>query len=347
MSRYRPISRLARALLIGAMLASAPACSTTSQHAASVDEAEGPVVDPARRQGFPVVMILMPTSAPFRATRRTMMGELQKTFDVVTMVVERGKTAVGELTKAVDTTAPQCVVLMDNPTIDLFREYERTRQGRPPVPSVIVMASYVEEVRGKLANAAGIAYEVPGVTAMVNLREILTRPIARVGLLHRPAFRRYVDRQKKMAANEQIELVPIEVPADPTASDVRAALRTLQAGTAVDALWVLNDSALIRDGAFVAEVWRPELERLSVPVVVGAPGLLSASFGTFAVLPDHEALGVQAANLIFELSEEEWAAGKRDVEMPLSTKTVLDVVQARDRFGLKPNALNRVDKTIE
>lgn len=308
-----------------------------------------PLVDPPRRGGLPLVFVAMPGSAAFQSARLSLVGELQKDFDIVTFVVDRRSTTARDLGRRIDETQPRCVVLMDNPTIELFREYEKGRgPGQPALPVVMMMASFVEELRDTLANATGIAYEVPGVTAFVNLRAILTRPVSRVGVLHRTGFNRFVERQKKLAAREQIDLVAVELGRDPKADDIAAALAALRK-QAVDTLWLLNDNLLLGDAKFRQRAWLPELENAKLPVIVGAAPLVSATapFGTFAVLPDHEALGTQAANLIFDLAENEWQARAHDVELPVSTSTILDARQAAERFGLRPDALNRVDRVLE
>jgi hypothetical protein len=326
---------LALAALCGAC--SAPLTGATASSSDAID-------DPPRRAEVPLVLVAMPDSASFRSVRSTLVDELKKDFDIETVVVDRRMTAT-ELGHRVEQKRPACVVLMDNPTVGLYRAYARNR-GRPVAPAVVVMTSFLEELRDNFRNASGVAYEVPGVTAFVNLRAVITRPVNRVGVIHRPAFRRFVERQKALAQKEEITLVPVEVPAEPTAAEVRAALNSLRS---VDALWVLNDNVLLRDGAFLDAAWRPELGAMNVPVVVGVSTLVSteARFGTFAVLPDHEALGVQAANIVFELSENDWRADEFPIELPVSTLTVVNLKQVREKFGLRDGALARIDRALE
>ena len=71
-----------------------------------------------------------------------------------------------------------------------------------------------------------------------------------------------------------------------------------------------------------------------------------APFGTFAVLPDHAALGAQAANLILDLAEDGWRTDEHPIDLPLSTLSVLDVQQARSRFGLRSDALDHIDRAV-
>jgi putative ABC transport system substrate-binding protein len=139
------------------------------------------------------------------------------------------------------------------------------------------------------------------------------------------------------------------VPADVNADGLLDALRRLMEQSRVDALWMLNDNGLIRDGLFLADTWRLALRDVSLPLLVGVPNLVDPSdpFGTLAVVPDHEALGLQAANLIFDLAENDWNLEGRGIDLPLSVKTIVDMKQARDRFGLKKDASRHIDHPLE
>jgi hypothetical protein len=307
------------------------------------------IADPPRRPGTPLVLVAMPGAASFQATRRALVAEIGKSFDVATLAVS-GDTSLAHFGAALEKAAPACVVLMNNSTVRLYRDYQRAHPGAKFPPAVIVMTSFLEDIRHELAGVTGIAYEVPGVTAFVSLRAIVEVPVTRVGVLHSRYSRGFVERQRALAAKEQIALIPVEVSAEqPTLWDVRNALRALRSVHHVDALWVLNDNRLLRDGRFLIDAWTPALESLGLPVVVGAAPLVNpqAPFGTFAMLPDHAALGIQTANLILDLADDDWRIDRHPVELPLSTISVLDVEQARARFGLRPDALNRVDKPID
>jgi hypothetical protein len=71
------------------------------------------------------------------------------------------------------------------------------------------------------------------------------------------------------------------------------------------------------------------------------------SLGTMATVPDHQALGLQAANLIFDLADSGWNFNDRGIELPLSVKTVVDIKQVRERFGLKEGALRHIDRPLD
>lgn len=335
--------RLAAGLLA---LALAACAGRLPEKAAPPDEG-GVLPDPPQRAGHPTVLVAMPDIESFRAVHRGLVAELKKDFNVVTWVVDARSTANG-LAARLDAVHPACLVLMDNPTVRLYRATLAAHR-RPPLPVVVVMASFLEDLRGELPSSTGVSYEVPGVTVFVNLRSVVARAVNRVGVVHRPSFRRFVERQKKLAAREEITLVPVEVSAQPGAAEVRAALRSLREGGRIDALWVLNDSGLLKDAEFLESAWRPELPALGVPVVVGVPTLVSAQaqFGDFAVLPDLEAMGAQAAGVLFDISESGWQAGAHPVELPVSTVTAGNLRRLQERFGLRPGAAARIDKVVE
>jgi putative ABC transport system substrate-binding protein len=310
--------------------------------------ADSKVVDPPRRQGAPLLFVAMPMGPAFLETRKALAAEVSGTFDLTTFVVTP-ETRPADFRAALDAAAPTCVVLMNNGTVRMYRDYQRERPGAPSPPAVIVMTSFLEDIRREIKGATGIAYEVPGVTAFVSLRELIQAPVARVGVVHSPYAKAFVARQRALAMKEQIELVSIELGGEsPNARELQGALDALRRYHQIDALWVLNDNRLLRDGRFLREAWMPALKSLGVPVVVGAAPLVNASspFGTFAVLPDHAALGAQAANLIFDLADNGWRVESHPIELPLSTVKVLDVQSARS-FGLRESALNRVDRRVE
>jgi putative ABC transport system substrate-binding protein len=204
-------------------------------------------------------------------------------------------------------------------------------------------------MQARLRRATGITYEVPGVIAFVNLRSVIRAPVVRVGVIYRPAFRKFVARETALAAKEHVELISVSVPTDVTAAELRDALHGLAEKSKVDAVWMLNDDALVRSPEFVDDAWRAELSEAKLPLIVGVPNLVepSSPLATLAVVPDHEALGLQAANLLFDLSESSWQVERFPLEVPLSVRTVVDLRLVRATFGLRPEALKHIDSALE
>lgn len=323
-------------------------CATSGNEQGAPASGLPAIVDPPARSGVPSLLVAMPNSPNFVEVRKSLVSEVQKSFNIHTLAVAP-ETTVADLASAIRTVGPVCVVLMNNATMNLYREYQTANPTVAMPPAVLLMASFVEEVQSRLRRTTGIAYEVPGVTAFVQLRSVINAPINRVGVIYRPPFRKFVERQKSLAAKESVELVALSVPNDVTADGLREALHRLTKKSKVDAVWMLNDNALVRDEEYVDDAWRTALNDAKLPLIVGVPNLVepSSPLGTLAVVPDYEALGLQAANLLFDLSENDWRVETHPVELPLSVKTVVDVRLVRANFGLRPDALKHIDKALE
>jgi hypothetical protein len=292
------------------------------------------------------VLVFMPETTQTREVWASLRDELEQDFDLVAVRVE-GKAAVSPIREAMRRHRPSGVVLMNNPTVAAYREYQRTSSGGRFPPAVIVMTSFLEGHTAGVARATGISYEVPLITVVTNLRRIVASPIIRVGVVYRAPLEGFVTRQEKLAAREQIALKRERVSPAPNVSELKRALRRLKSA---DAIWVLNDDRLLTQ-QLIVQGWLPGLnERPWLPAIVGAASLVSpgSSFGTFAVLPDHAGLGVQTANRLFDIADNQWSiANEGDTELPLSTTTTVDLTQARERFVLYGDALQKVDRIVE
>jgi hypothetical protein len=304
--------------------------------------------DPPRRPGRPLILIAMPDSPAFHLTRKAVVRELEDDLDVITAVVG-ATTRLSEFAAKLAELRPTCLLLLDNPALALYQHYAETQPDSEAVPPAVVAMTpfFIEELR-RIRNTTGVAYEVPGVTAFVKLRSVVTRPVRRVAVVHRPRFRQFIDRQARLAAKEDITLVALEVGDDPTATEVRAALGSARDAD-VDALWVLSDRRLLKSVKFINEVWRPQINLFRIPVVVGLASLVAtkAEFASFAVVPDHEELGVQTARLILRVAESGWRADQHPVELPISTLTLANIARLREHGGLKPDAASQIDERVE
>ncbi|MEO6097029.1 MAG: hypothetical protein ABIW76_15655, partial [Fibrobacteria bacterium] len=197
----------------------------------------------------------------------------------------------------------------------------------------------------------GIFYEVPGVTILVNLRSLVKGPVRKVGVIARPSMADFVRENAKWCAYENIELVPYLVSEDrmDVARAVRTGVRRLRDREKVDALWILNDNFFLTP-EIIGGGWLPALARFKKPVLVGVENFVSerSHFGTFAILPDHYALGVQTAGLILRLKENGWKLDETlRVEQPLAVYKILNLEQARKYATVRDSALKEVDKVIK
>jgi len=304
------------------------------------------ISDAPRRDGTPAVLVIMPVTAETHDVWKGLRDELNDDYDVVTLKFDATTTpdAIG---KKIAELAPKCVVLMNNPTVRAYSAWQHAAKQAAFPPAVVLMASFLDNLKGQIANGTGIAYEVPAITMFTNMRSFLDYPTRRVGVVYRQPLHNFIENQRKLAAIEHIELVPFEISAHAKPKELDKALRKMR-DAKLDAIWLPNDNGLFATGDHIVKAWLPNLKKDHPPVAVGVRALVNAKvpFGTFAVVPDHEAMGVQAANLILDLANNNWQADGK-VALPISVKTVLDVGQARKHYRLREDQLSHIDNVVQ
>lgn len=296
---------------------------STASSKASVQVAPGEV-----GEGEAKILVLMPFDADSNEVLEAIRSEIDGEFDVLAREVT-GKTPVSELEQMIEEVGPNALVLMNNPTVRLYGQYQKSKgEGASFPPAVVLLSSFAEDAAAGLTHTTGITYEIPGVTLFVNLRSILSKELSSVGVVYREGFDGFVEKQRELMSIEKLELKGAKVRARPSARDIRLAVRSLR-DQGVGAVWILNDNGILRE-ELIVDGWLPAIQKDTLPVVVGVRALVNdaVAFGSFGVLPDHTAMGVQAANLLFELAESDWEMEDRGFDLPLSVKTVVDAKQA-------------------
>jgi hypothetical protein len=335
------------AVWLGAALAIVGGCAGARPAQAPpvrpLSEPPAEILDAPRRPGRALILIVMPDAPRFRIVRRALIAEIKKDFDVRTRIIGAGAV---DLSPVIAAGKPDCVVLMDDAAVEFYRRYQSAHHGEAP-SALAILSSHYDNIANDLPHTSGILNQLSGVLGLVNLRSVVGRKVARVGVIHRPSFRRFIARQREIAAEEQIDIVAAEVPAAVTPKAIEAALSRLRRA-GIDTLWVLNDHALLQDD-LLAQAWRPELAKLAVPVVLGDATLVKpeANFGTLAMVADLEPLGVQTANLLFEVADSDWNPQEHPPEPPVSTISVLNARQARQQFGFRPENAGQIDMVLE
>ena len=293
------------------------------------------------------VLIIHPDSESATQVLSGLADEVGEDLELVSVEFTNRMT-VEELDLVLKKHKADALVLMNNPTVDLYRSYQQAQpEGTTFPPAVMMLTSFLEKASAGIQNATGINYEVAAVSSMVNLRNIVESKVERIGVVYRDTFDDFIQEQATMAAQEKIQFVTRRIRSGNVDRELKPLLRQLLVDD-IDALWVLNDNQLLSPKT-VAKVWLPALKHNDFPVVVGVQALVSPDFrfGTFALLPDHEALGVQAAQLLFELEESDWQAQGIAVQEPVAVKKVLNVSQARRLTEINDEALRSIDVLID
>ncbi|HEY5961883.1 MAG TPA: hypothetical protein VIV60_35230 [Polyangiaceae bacterium] len=297
--------------------------------------------------GKRTVLVFMPETPQTREVLSGLSDEIEDDARLVVVRIDSSSES-NIVAETIVRYAPSAIVLLNNTSVTAYREYQHQRGGSEFPPAVIVMASFLESQARKLRFTTGISYEIPLITAVTNLRRLVVLSRERIGVVVRAPLRDFVESQIQLATRERVRVTQEEVSASPNPSEVKRAIRLLK--QRCDVIWILNDDRLLTP-QLIADAWVPGLdERPWVPSLVGAASLVSAknSLGTFAVLPDHAALGAQAGSLIDDIAANGWKLSNADkVQLPLSTTTTIDLVQVKERFALQPTALQQVDKILE
>jgi len=293
------------------------------------------------------VLILHPDTESATQALTGLADEVGEDLELISVEFS-SKMSTEDLEQVLTEQKADALVLMNNPTVELYRAYQATKpEGTVFPPAVMMLTSFLEKASAGIQNATGINYEVAAVSSMVNLRNVIESKVERVGVIYRDSFEGFVQEQAALAAQEKIQFVTRRIRSGKTDRELKPLLRQLLLAD-IDALWVLNDNRLLSPKS-VAKVWLPALKHNRYPVVVGVQALVSTGFrfGTFALLPDHEALGVQAAQLLFELEESDWQADGIPVQQPVEVKKVLNVPEAKRLATLNDEALRNIDVLIE
>jgi hypothetical protein len=295
----------------------------------------------------PTILVFMPDTTQTNQVFSGLRDELGKDYRLIALRVDASSDS-SVIEAALRRHAPAGIVLMNNPTVSAYKAVQRNHPEMTFPPAVVVMTSFLETQAAELRGTTGISYEVPLITAMTNLRRLLVLPSERVGVVGRAGLRDYIRRQIELCAPEKISVIAEEVSQRPNPSELKRAIRRLK--QQADVIWIMNDDKLLTP-RLISDGWLPGLdERPWLPSIVGAASLVSArsNLGTFAVLPDHVALGAQAASMLLDIAEDDWQmqSGQR-IELPLSTTTTIDLVQTNERFTLKKDALQQVDRIVQ
>lgn len=275
-------------------------------------------------------------------------GDLEEDLNFKTVTLSR-KSTVKEIEKHIKSVKPKIVVLVENNAVGLYQKYQKANPKAEFPPSIALAALFVDRYVGKLKNATAIRYEIPAVTSIVNMRAILKNDVKKVGVVHREWMKPIIEQNAKYCRAEGIELVSISLPNKDGKLDkkLKSGLDNLRKKD-VDAIWVLNDNALL-NGKMLKNAWFPVMKKSKLPVIVGVDLFLKSdwNFGSFAIVPDHYSLGVQAASIIGEIMEEDWEIGDRDVEQPVSVKKIVNTtVLENKKIQFKQDKLSAMDEVV-
>ncbi len=296
------------------------------------------------------LLVIRNQGVSFEEVVKGLSDELSEDFSINELVLAKDA-AVDQIQEKIKLTKPKVVVLMDNKSIALFKQYQSNQKEESAlIPSVSLMAVLVDDAIKGLKNASGISYEIPIVTSAVNLRGLLNTPLNKIGVIHRKFLTNFLQKNEAYCKREKIDVVPYLIPDDKAKikPNLKKAIKKIVKTDKVDALWLPNDNIMLHP-SIIKEVWLPLIKKYRVPVVVGVEVLVNPKFdfGTFAVLPDHVSLGIQAAEIIFDIMDNDWIVDMTDVEPPVSIYKIINLPQVEKHFKIDKEKLQTIDKVAQ
>ncbi len=297
-----------------------------------------------------LILVLRRDGKDFEDALKGLTEELKTDFNLRDKKIEEMK-EVNEIKAEIASVRPKLIVLMDNSAITLYKKYlAGLKEGDAIIPTVSIMGVFIKNAISDIKNACGISYEIPIVTSIVSLRSVLGSSMKKVGVIHREFLNDFVVKNKKFCKMEGIEIIDISLPnkSDDYKKLLKNSLKTLFEEKKVDVLWVPNDNAFLNI-EIIQNVWVPVVKKEKKPVVVGVELLVNPKldFGTFAVLPDHVALGSQAAEMIYDIMDNDWQCDEGKVDPPLAVFKIINLRQAKKNFNVADEKLKAVDKVVK
>ena len=284
----------------------------------------------------------------FSQTSQGIKDDLGEDFNVIEKIIEP-EMAASIIKNHINNIKPVVIVLIGNTSARLYTRYQKKYPQQTFPPSVIMSALFVDRLLQQMKNTQGIRHEIPAVTGISSIRALLKQPVKRVGVIYRKWMRNYIKLNSDFCLQEGIELVAVEIPNMISVKNFNYHLRHLLSKE-IDALWVANDNTLI-SSQLIQNVWLPNIKEFNKPVIVGVENLTTRTlnFGTFAVVPDQYALGIQGAGLIGDIIDEGVKQFEQNkVYEPLSVKKLLNLsLMQRHRIAVDETKLETLDKLIQ
>jgi ABC-type uncharacterized transport system substrate-binding protein len=302
------------------------------------------------------LLAVMPVDGHYADVLSGMRSELRTKYKITVIDANQQNKALDVVSRCKKENI-KALILMDSRAIDLAVEMQKLDSLVIAMPKFVLMTLKAEETNATLANVTGIKFEVPGFTLITNFHIISQKDFTKVGVFYRKEFESSVETAKKLLAKEKITLVAKCLDYDAKNHlSTKSALATMKSSfdemvkkDKVEVFWMILDNAIVNKES-LEQFWLTKVRNKRMPVIAPLETLADPSIGAamFTADPDFIQLGVQAANQIFLVFEDETPVNDIGFESTISIKTTLNLdIANKLGWSIKQEKLIRVSKIIK
>ncbi len=135
----------------------------------------------------------------FDQARNGLVNELRDEFSISVVEIDEN-TLIEEIDTLFQShNSPKAVVLIGNNAIRAYIKFtQQHKKKTESIQVVTILALDVQRAVSSIANVNAIAYETPMVTALVNFRRVINKPISNVGVLYRKPLKEFIDKHTRL-----------------------------------------------------------------------------------------------------------------------------------------------------
>ncbi|MDO5576870.1 MAG: hypothetical protein Q4F84_07300, partial [Fibrobacter sp.] len=221
------------------------------------------------------VLILTTKGSIFDQARNGLINEIRDEFNISVIEVSE-QTSMMEIDSVVnENKGIRAVVLIGNNAIRVYKKYSgQNKEKTESIQVISLLALDIQRAVSGIRNVTGIAYETPMVTALINFRRVVNKPLDKVGVIYRNSFKNFVTEHTQLSSKEGITIESIEISDDPSKhnDEILKALQDLQKKS-IDAFWLFNDNIILKP-KLLGEIWIPFFKKEKVPLIAGVESLV-------------------------------------------------------------------------
>lgn len=235
--------------------------------------------------------------------------ELSNDFDIATVAQSLAK------------NRRTMIIVIGNTAAVQYIKVQRAlaQHNRPQPPVLLFYCLYADELLKYLKNASAIRFEIPVVTSLVRLRQVLSDSLVNVGVVYRKWNKDFIERNAALAEQEGFQIHHIIVDEkDPLTPQLNAGIHKLKKLN-VGAIWLTGDNELVNVET-LAKSWIPRLKDHPISILTSLPNLAETplGFANASVATEEKSLVLQVVDKVIDTIENDWTFNGATIVEPVS-----------------------------